>query len=522
MMKKSLHQLLTLTITLLIFNAGYAQQDLKSMPACDNEDFETGVSGILSNSTAVQGWLAYRLTYPMPYNANCAAMSNTLLAKNNPTNTALMSVTNGLVDSLIGSTYPIYSMFGSGVSNGGELYNPGIPEMKGNNFLRLNRAKNAAGSYEIIEKTFTITQANALFRIAYIPVLQTGVSCCEGPSFQIKFFSAASGTAALPCPSYSMAIPQSTNFTCTDTSGVNAITSSTFIIAYYHKWRIMAADLSPFIGSTITCKIGSFFCGNSGCPKYSYAYIDAQCSPMEILVNNTPFPAHTNTVTFNGCGLQTATVVAPPNFSSYQWSGPGGFTSTLSTITTSAAGIYTLNIFASGTCTSITKFVDIKMFPAPSVSIASTKTIACRGDVLKLSASGLTSYTWNVPGNTATITVSPANTSTYTVSGYDLNGCLGTASITQSVNSCAGINEYSAYGNISVFPNPNKGEFILHMNYISSAKLTLSSITGQIVHTQNVSAGENKVILNNLVNGFYYYKLEVNGKLYATGKIHIE
>lgn len=495
---------------------------LAGQPICNNEDFESGTGGAITNSTAIAGWSIHKLQMPVsPLISNCAVMTHTAVSRINPTAVYLFTA-NSIIDTIIGSNYPIYSVFGSGPLNGGSSVNPLIPEMRGNSFLRLGDASGTSLNHHEIEKTISVTSSNALFRFAYISVVKGGSSCCDAPSVQVKFLNASQGNTLLPCPIYSVSAPVSS---CANPNTPPMIPSPSTLFTmsdvFYHKWKVEAVDLSPYIGSNVTFKMLVTYCSQS-CSKYAYSYLDAQCSPMEVTVNGTPFPANTNSVTFTGCSVQTATVIAPPDFSGYQWTGPGGFTSTLSTITTAAAGVYTLNILTSGTCSTITKFVNIKLVSAPSVSITTTKTVACKGDALKLVALGLTSFTWNVPGNSATLTTSPANTSTFTVSGYDVNGCFGTASITQSVVTCAEINEYTMKGGISVFPNPNQGEFIIRMTEISSAKLTLSSITGQLVHTQTLTSGENKVKSNNLAPGVYYYKVEYTGQLYATGKIHIE
>ncbi len=520
---KSLRGIIIAVTLLGLYGNCFSQQFSLAAAVCDNEDFENSASGAVTVSTGVQGWLVYRLSYMQPFSSNCESLTSPFTSTSSPANSEVLSAPGGYIDTLIGNSYPIYSVFGSGTANSGGLYNPEFPDMKGEKFLRLNRGSSSANQYEVLQKTINVTQSNALLRLAYLPVLQTGGACCQAPSLQIKFYASSSSTVPLACPAYSIAIPQNTFTVCSDTTGTAALTS-TYFPGYYHKWRILAADLSPYIGTDIICRIGAFYCGNSGCPKFSYAYIDAQCSPMEIFVNGVPFPAHTNSVTVKNCGVASATVVAPPDFSAYQWNGPAGFSSTLSTISTSVAGVYTLDIIAAGTCSTITKYVNIQMFPLPTVSIVNSPTLICRNTQQQatITASGISTYTWNVPGNSATITVSPLNNTTYSVSGVDTNGCPGSASLVQFVVICPGIHSFAGNNVISVYPNPVNHEFIIQLTGTKNAGLVLKNALGASVLRQELVDGENLVPVQHLPKGIYSYIITVNAEQQYTGKILLE
>lgn len=475
----------------------------QSTVACDNEDFEASTPGVISATNGIQGWTAAKLNYTLPNITHCTGLTSTAVTKGNPTAVEIISAPSGWIDTIIGANYPVYSVFGPGASNGGEQYNPAISIMKGNRILRLNNAAGVPYSFQTLEKTITVTQSNALFRIAYLPVLQEGSSCCNAPSFQIKFFNASGGNTLITCPSYSVVAPSAS---CpTNTTGMIPSPNPYIYQGYYRKWQILAVDLTPYMGSTITCKILAAYC-LTGCSKFAYAYLDAQCGPMAILVNNSVLPAHTNSVTFTGCGITTATVVAPPDFSAYQWNGPAGFTSTLSTITTSAAGVYTLNITTAGTCSTITKYVNIGVYPAPSVSIATTRSVICKGEQVKITASGLTTYSWNVPGSTATINVSPSNTTTYNVSGVDANGCPGSVSITQSVNACASLTERSGGApNIRIYPNPNEGEFKVEIERtIQDGTVEVRNSLGQLIRTFALADNPADLNIRGVQPGLYF------------------
>jgi len=510
-----------LRLFMVVFTASLLSglQAQVAAPQCNNEDFEAaGPAGPITSSTAINGWTVYKiLSASIPsFPDNCQAFTSTAVPKGNPSSAALFT-TNGYIDPVIGSGYTISSVFGSGNPNGGT--SPGLGSMFGNNFLLVGGTASISFNHNAVEKTISVTQSNALFRFAYLPVVAQKVgSCCELPTVQYGFFNASQGNTLLPCSSYSVIAP---SFACA--SPVNTLLTpvATSTQVFYHPWKIVAVDLSPYIGSNIVFKLATFYC-STGCLNYAYSYLDAQCSPMEIYVNGTPFPAHTNSVTFANCGVQSATVVAPPDFSSYQWTGPGGFSSTLSTISTSVAGVYTLNIAAVGTCSTITKYINLKLYPAPVLSLSSSNTLICRGKTATIAATGLSTYTWSIPASGGTIIVSPANTTTYTVSGYDANGCFASAAITQSVVSCVGVQEAGSEQAVLVYPNPARGVFHVQCNAARSGKfICLKNVLGQEVFRHQLES-ENTRITPQLPQGVYYYEVSSGGKPLVTGRLVLE
>ena len=97
---------------------------------------------------------------------------------------------------------------------------------------------------------------------------------------------------------------------------------------------------------------------------------------------------------------------------------------------------------------------------------------------------------------------------TYTNAG----GC--DTAVTQSVEVtvCTGIGAKTNVSAINLFPNPNEGNFTLEFNanVNSALSITISDVTGKIVHAENASSvrGLNRVNLNvsNLQKGFYLLK----------------
>lgn len=131
-----------------------------------------------------------------------------------------------------------------------------------------------------------------------------------------------------------------------------------------------------------------------------------------------------------------------PAATSYAWTGPGGFTSTLQnptrpSATTGMSGTYTV-ISTVGTCTAAaTTSVTVNPLPTPSSSNTGPY---CPGNTIQLNVGAFTTYTWSGPAfnsNLQNPTISNAavsNGGTYTVSVTDANGCVNSTVTTVVVN----------------------------------------------------------------------------------------
>ncbi len=164
------------------------------------------------------------------------------------------------------------------------------------------------------------------------------------------------------------------------------------------------------------------------------------------IISNTTVPD------IGGTGTSLTLTCVPPTLNllgtsvtpgvTYNWSGPGGFSSSTPGATVSVAGTYTLTITdpVNG-CTS-TGIVTINpSVGPPNASVGSTQTLTCIVTSLNLSASSTTSavtYNWTGSGivSGGTTTTPTVNTSgTYTVTITDpSNGCTSTAIQTVNTN----------------------------------------------------------------------------------------
>ncbi|PBQ30676.1 hypothetical protein CNR22_02435 [Sphingobacteriaceae bacterium] len=123
--------------------------------------------------------------------------------------------------------------------------------------------------------------------------------------------------------------------------------------------------------------------------------------------------------------------------STYTWSGPNSFTSSIQnpTVLTTLAtqGIYTVSLSFTNGCNGIQSLTtNISVNPSPTLSV-NNMTI-CPGATATLTVSGASTYTW-IPSNAtgSFILVSPSASSFYTVTGSSAAGCSATASSTLTI-----------------------------------------------------------------------------------------
>jgi hypothetical protein len=143
-------------------------------------------------------------------------------------------------------------------------------------------------------------------------------------------------------------------------------------------------------------------------------------------------------------------------------------------------------------------------------------TLTCKGTVhYSVSAvAGAQSYLWSFPagwigsGTTNTVSAVTGGSGTMSVSASGLCGVSPAKTLSVTVRTCTGINEVAGDDTqLSVFPNPNNGEFELKMNRTGNgnAALKVYDLVGTLVYeTEIVNDGLSKKInVAALSNGIY-------------------
>ncbi len=221
---------------------------------------------------------------------------------------------------------------------------------------------------------------------------------------------------------------------------------------------------------------------------------------LNFLVSPT-VTAISNTTTI--CAGQSVTLTAN-GANSYTWS-PGGTTTNSLIVSPTANTNY--SVVGTNTACAGKSTVSITVNTLPTVSAITSTTLICSGQTASLTAQGTAStYTWN-PGNLSgvTVSVSPNSTTTYTVIGKNSNGCTKSASITQSVSTCTGIETLSQQEQLalSVFPNPNTGDFTIKAN--AELMLVIIDQLGRELQPISLNSSNNyQTEIYGMANGIYY------------------
>jgi len=207
----------------------------------------------------------------------------------------------------------------------------------------------------------------------------------------------------------------------------------------------------------------------------------------------------------------------------YAWTGGG----TKDTAIALSAGTYTLNLLDAHGC----KVSASGVISQPSaVSIIKNTTPddgSCTGSAWVVVNGGVAPYVYLWSNGIKGAYNYGICHNTYCCSVTDAHGCADSVCII--VESDAGINNIaSGAGKISVYPNPNNGQFTI----VSSASSGISmveiyNVLGEKVYTTSLNSnkgGTSSININNQPNGIYLYRVisNDNGSLVGEGKIVLE
>lgn len=195
----------------------------------------------------------------------------------------------------------------------------GIPTTNpnGGNFsLRLGDGTGTGGRAASVRQTFLVDANNAVFTYSYAVVLEdpSGHAYGEKPFFKVNIYDQSGNS--ITCGEYEVVA----------SSGLDASWTN-YGAGWYRDWQTVFAPLDGYIGQNVTIEFISGDCSQSG--HYGYAYVDAECSPLEIIPPGTLI-----------CDGNPVTLSAPAGAASYSWNTG----STNQSITTSTPGNYSVDV----------------------------------------------------------------------------------------------------------------------------------------------------------------------------------
>lgn len=225
------------------------------------------------------------------------------------------------------------------------------------------------------------------------------------------------------------------------------------------------------------------------------------------------------------CTGGSATLTSSMMADTYSWTGG----STNDTLVVTTGGTYTLDI--ADACGSGSESITIEEYSTPVAGFTSTTSFATAIFTNTSTGGGNTTYDWDFGDGNASNETDPihaySNTITYTVTLTATNEC-GTNTFTDTVTlSTVGLDDLFLNGDVSVYPNPSKGEFTIDMTVLASSDITVEveNILGAIVYENTPGAVQGNysenISLGNAPAGMYFVRVTA-GKQQLVKKIVIE
>lgn len=258
---------------------------------------------------------------------------------------------------------------------------------------------------------------------------------------------------------------------------------------------------SPVVSPTITTSYTVTGVDQTGCTGSAVSTITV--NPLPTIAVNSGSVCSGNTFTIQPSGGVTYT-----------------FSSISQYVTPTTNSTYTVSGTSNDGCVG-SAVCNVTVNPSPTVTVVSSLSVSCKGNPVKLTASGATSYSWSNGASSSSITVSPTITTSYTVTGTGTNTCTKKTVFTQSVNACAGISDNSkSETQISIYPNPNTGSFIVKSSSDANEReIRIYNAIGQLILSDKVNLLENKIDLSQSPNGIYFVEIIEKNVVVTSSKI---
>lgn len=354
--------------------------------------------------------------------------------------------------------------------------------------------------------------------VVSLPVVSVNSgSICSGQSFTMSpsgamtyTYSGGSSTVS-PVATTSYTLTGTAANGCVSLPAVSNLTVNALPSVTVNSGTICAGNtftLVPNGAATYTLTGGSYTVSPASNSSYTVTGSSVQgCSNTAVSTVSVQ-SALTMSIAGSGtvCAGQSLSLTAN-GATTYNWN--TGATTASITPTPTANTTYSVSGL-SGACTG-TAMITVTVNALPSVSATSSSSAICTGNSVVLTGAGASSYTWNTGAQTVSISVSPSVTTQYTVTGKSVAGCTNTASLTQVVNPCTGIEALSARPDvINVYPNPSNGEFTLEL--YETAQVLVLDVLGKTISMQLLDGGKHSIDLKDQAAGLYLLKVSINGK----------
>lgn len=216
------------------------------------------------------------------------------------------------------------------------------------------------------------------------------------------------------------------------------------------------------------------------------------------------------------CSGSSATLLAS-GASSYSWSTGGNTNQIIVTPTVNTS--YTVTGIDANLCVNTVTYTQW-VNQLPVITTITSDTIICSGNSATLTGAGGNTYTWSIGGNNSQIVISPTVNTTYTLLVTDVNGCVNSATITQQVSPCTGLDQNFITSNINVYPNPTNSKFIISgLNDLRLVKVRIFDVYGRRINDKATVSDEIEIDLSDFSNGIYFVEIRDESCLISTLKV---
>jgi hypothetical protein len=370
--------------------------------------------------------------------------------------------------------------------------------------------------------TLTANTATASPAISYSWIASTGTAAITTPTDNPIVISPTTTT------SYSVIVTNTFNCSSTTSSVivVNSLPNPT-VSAISNKTLVCSGGatslaITPTTGLTYSWSTGNLTRTVQVFPLATTIYFGTATSTLTGCKNTSAVTIYVFTPTisvvgptatcFGGNITLTGSMTPVAAIPSFTWNGNYFFQNFSATPTVSSIYIVAGTTSSNNIPCQATTSIQVTIYVNPTVSAVASPSAICRDEVAVLTGSGALSYAWSSNQTGTSVSVTPQSQTTYTVIGTDVNGCKDTNTVLVKVSFCTGISKYSNQNNetISVYPNPNNGEFMIQSD--AEVELDLINELGQVIKKIKVINGDNnKVSANDLPAGIYYISGEKDG-----------